>query len=188
MALKLSDIQILDKGGEFKLNDQVVTDKTGALGSFNGQLTTSANSEAPSITINSAYNGSVLVSSGNNQQKINPDTSIDISGKLINRAGSISVSSGGDVYADKTASISAGGSLGITAKGSITQSYRGGLFNVGGSVEELWKTEVGNLNNQSSVSSNTDHVYGPGKLGNADNGQAGDMVARRKYFPRSRCY
>ena len=147
VALKLSDIQILDKGGEFKLNDQVVTDKTGALGSFNGQLTTSANSEAPSITINSAYNGSVLVSSGNNQQKINPDTSIDISGKLINRAGSISVSSGGDVYADKTASISAGGSLGITAKGSITQSYRGGLFNVGGSVEELWKTEVGNLNN-----------------------------------------
>ena len=70
VALKLSDIQILDKGGEFKLNDQVVTDKTGALGSFNGQLTTSANSEAPSITINSAYNGSVLVSSGNNQQKI----------------------------------------------------------------------------------------------------------------------
>ena len=43
VALKLSDIQILDKGGEFKLNDQVVTDKTGALGSFNGQLTTSAN-------------------------------------------------------------------------------------------------------------------------------------------------
>lgn len=182
VALKLSDIQILDKGGEFKLNDQVVTDKTGALGSFNGQLTTSANSEAPSITINSAYNGSVLVSSGNNQQKINPDTSIDISGKLINRAGSISVSSGGDVYADKTASISAGGSLGITAKGSITQSYRGGLFNVGGSVEELWKTEVGNLNNQSSVSSNTDHVYGPGKLGNADNGQAGDMVAGGSIF------
>lgn len=182
VALKLSDIQILDKGGEFKLNDQVVTDKTGALGSFNGQLTTSANSEAPSITINSAYNGSVLVSSGNNQQKINPDTSIDISGKLINRAGSISVSSGGDVYADKTASISAGGSLGITAKGSITQSYRGGLFNVGGSVEELWKTEVGNLNSQSSVSSNTDHVYGPGKLGNADNGQAGDMVAGGSIF------
>lgn len=182
VALKLSDIQILDKGGEFKLNDQVVTDKTGALGSFNGQLTTSANSEAPSITINSAYNGSVLVSSGNNQQKINPDTSIDISGKLINRAGSISVSSGGDVYADKTASISAGGSLGITAKGSITQSYRGGLFNVGGSVEELWKTEVGNLNNQSSVSSNTDHVYGPGKLGNVDNGQAGDMVAGGSIF------
>lgn len=182
VALKLSDIQILDKGGEFKLNDQVVTDNTGALGSFNGQLTTSANSEAPSITINSAYNGSVLVSSGNNQQKINPDTSIDISGKLINRAGSISVSSGGDVYADKTASISAGGSLGITAKGSITQSYRGGLFNVGGSVEELWKTEVGNLNNQSSVSSNAGHVYGPGKLGNADNGQAGDMVAGGSIF------
>lgn len=182
VALKLSDIQILDKGGEFKLNDQVVTDKTGALGSFNGQLTTSANSEAPSITINSAYNGSVLVSSGNNQQKINPDTSIDISGKLINRAGSISVSSGGDVYADKTASISAGGSLGITAKGSITQSYRGGLFNLGGSVEELWKTEVGNLNNQSSVSSNANHVYGPGKLGNADNKQAGDMVAGGSIF------
>lgn len=182
VALKLSDIQILDKGGEFKLNDQVVTDKTGALGSFNGQLTTSANSEAPSITINSAYNGSVLVSSGNNQQKINPDTSIDISGKLINRAGSISVSSGGDVYADKTASISAGGSLGITAKGSITQSYRGGLFNVGGSVEELWKDEVGSLGTQSSVSSNADHVYGPGKLGNADNGQAGDMVAGGSIF------
>lgn len=182
VALKLSDIQILDKGGEFKLNDQVVTDKTGALGSFNGQLTTSANSEAPSITINSAYNGSVLVSSGNNQQKINPDTSIDISGKLINRAGSISVSSGGDVYADKTASISAGGSLGITAKGSITQSYRGGLFNVGGSVEELWKDEVGSLDTQSSVSSNADHVYGPGKLGNADNGQAGDMVAGGSIF------
>lgn len=182
VALKLSDIQILDKGGEFKLNDQVVTDKTGALGSFNGQLTTSANSEAPSITINSAYNGSVLVSSGNNQQKINPDTSIDISGKLINRAGSISVSSGGDVYADKTASISAGGSLGITAKGSITQSYRGGLFNVGGDVEELWKDEVGKLGSNSSVSSNANHVYGPGKLGNADNGQAGDMVAGGSIF------
>ena len=182
VALKLSDIQILDKGGEFKLNDQVVTDKTGALGSFRGQLTTSANSEAPSITINSAYNGSVLVTSNGKEQSINPDTSIDISGKLINRAGNISVSSGGDVYADKTASISAGGSLGITAKGSITQSYRGGLFNVGGSVEELWKTEVGNLNNQSSVSSNANHVYGPGKLGNADNGQAGDMVAGGSIF------
>ncbi|WP_462391642.1 hypothetical protein [Parasutterella excrementihominis] len=137
VALKLSDIQILDKGGEFKLNDQVVTDKIGALSSFRGQLTTSANSEAPSIMINSAYNGSVLVTSDGKEQRINPDTSIDISGKLINRAGNISVSSGGDVYADKTASISAGGSLGITAKGSITQSYRGGLFNVGGSVEEL---------------------------------------------------
>ncbi len=182
VALKLSDIQILDKGGEFKLNDQVVTDKTGALGSFRGQLTTSANSEAPSITINSAYNGSVLVTSNGKEQSINPDTSIDISGKLINRAGNISVSSGGDVYADKTASISAGGSLGITAKGSITQSYSGGLFNVGGSVEELWKTEVGNLNNQSSVSSNANHVYGPGKLGNADNGQAGDMVAGGSIF------
>lgn len=182
VALKLSDIQILDKGGEFKLNDQVVTDKTGALSSFRGQLTTSANSEAPSITINSAYNGSVVVTSGSEHQSINPDTSIDISGKLINRAGNISVSSGGDVYADKTASISAGGSLGITAKGSITQSYRGGLFNVGGSVEELWKTEVGNLNSQSSVSSNANHVYGPGKLGNADNDQAGDMVAGGSIF------
>lgn len=182
VALKLSDIQILDKGGEFKLNDQVVTDKTGALSSFRGQLTTSANSEAPSITINSAHNGSVVVTSGSEHQSINPDTSIDISGKLINRAGNISVSSGGDVYADKTASISAGGSLGITAKGSITQSYRGGLFNVGGSVEELWKKEVGNLNSQSSVSSNANHVYGPGKLGNADNDQAGDMVAGGSIF------
>ena len=182
VALKLSDIQILDKGGEFKLNDQVVTDKTGALSSFRGQLTTSANSEAPSIKVNSAYNGSVLVTSNGKEQRINPDTSIDISGKLINRAGNISVRSGGDVYADKTASISAGGSLGITAKGSITQSYRGGLFNVGGSVEELWKDEVGSLGTQSSVSSNADHVYGPGKLGNADNGQAGDMVAGGSVF------
>lgn len=182
VALKLSDIQILDKGGEFKLNDQVVIDKTGALGSFRGQLTTSANSEAPSIKVNSAYNGLVLVTSDGKEQRINPDTSIDISGKLINRAGNISVSSGGDIYADKTASISAGGSLGITAKGSITQSYRGGLFNVGGSVEELWKDEVGSLDTQSSVSSNADHVYGPGKLGNADNGQAGDMVAGGSIF------
>lgn len=182
VALKLSDIQILDKGGEFKLNDQVVIDKTGALSSFRGQLTTSANSEAPSIKVNSAYNGSVLVTSDGKEQRINPDTSIDISGKLINRAGNISVSSGGDVYADKTASISAGGSLGITAKGSITQSYRGGLFNVGGSVEELWKDEVGSLGTQSSVSSNADHVYGPVKLGNADNGQAGDMVAGGSIF------
>ena len=182
VVLKLSDIQILDKGGEFKLNDLVVTDKTGALSSFRGQLTTSANSEAPSITINSAYNGSVLVSSNGKHQEINPDTSIDISGKLINRSGNISISSGGDVYADKTAAISAGGSLGITAKGSITQSYRGGLFNVGGSVEELWKTEVGNLNSQSSVSSNANHVYGPGKLGNADDDQAGDMVAGGSIF------
>jgi len=182
VALKLSDIQILDKGGEFKLNDQVVIDKTGALSSFRGQLTTSANSEAPSIKVNSAYNGLVLVTSDGKEQRINPDTSIDISGKLINRAGNISVSSGGDVYADKTASISAGGSLGITAKGSITQSYRGGLFNVGGSVEELWKDEVGSLDSQSSVSSNADHVYGPGKLGNADNGQAGDMVAGGSIF------
>lgn len=182
VALKLSDIQILDKGGEFKLNDQVVIDKTGALGSFRGQLTTSANSEAPSIKVNSAYNGFVLVTSDGKEQRINPDTSIDISGKLINRAGNISVSSGGDVYADKTASISAGGSLGVTAKGSITQSYRGGLFNVGGSVEELWKDEVGSLDTQSSVSSNADHVYGPGKLGNADNGQAGDMVAGGSIF------
>lgn len=182
VALKLSDIQILDKGGEFKLNDQVVIDKTGALSSFRGQLTTSANSEAPSIKVNSSYNGSVLVTSDGKEQRINPDTSIDISGKLINRAGNISVSSGGDVYADKTASISAGGSLGITAKGSITQSYRGGLFNVGGSVEELWKDEVGSLGTQSSVSSNADHVYGPGKLGNADNGQAGDMVAGGSIF------
>lgn len=182
VALKLSDIQILDKGGEFKLNDQVVMDKIGALSSFRGQLTTSANSEAPSIMINSAYNGSVLVTSDGKEQRINPDTSIDISGKLINRAGNISVSSGGDVYADKTASISTGGSLGITAKGSITQSYRGGLFNVGGSVEELWKDEVGSLGTQSSVSSNAGHVYGPGKLGNADNGQAGDMVAGGSIF------
>lgn len=182
VALKLSDIQILDKGGEFKLNDQVVIDKTGALSSFRGQLTTSANSEAPSIKVNSAYNGLFLVTSDGKEQRINPDTSIDISGKLINRAGNISVSSGGDVYADKTASISAGGSLGITAKGSITQSYRGGLFNVGGSVEELWKDEVGSLDTQSSVSSNADHVYGPGKLGNADNGQAGDMVAGGSIF------
>ena len=182
VALRLSDIQILDKGGEFKLNDQVVIDKTGALSSFRGQLTTSANSEAPSIKVNSAYNGSVLVTSDGKEQRINPDTSIDISGKLINRVGNISVSSGGDVYADKTASISAGGSLGITAKGSITQSYRGGLFNVGGSVEELWKDEVGSLGTQSSISSNADHVYGPGKLGNADNGQAGDMVAGGSIF------
>lgn len=182
VALKLSDIQILDKGGEFKLNDQVVIDKTGALSSFRGQLTTSANSEAPSIKVNSAYNGSVLVTSDGKEQRINPDTSIDISGKLINRAGNISVSSGGDVYADKTASISAGGSLGITAKGSITQSYRGGLFNVGGDVEELWKDEVGKLGSNSSVSSNANHVYGPGKLGNVDNGQAGDMVAGGSIF------
>lgn len=182
VALKLSDIQILDKGGEFKLNDQVVIDKTGALSSFRGQLTTSANSEAPSIKVNSAYNGLVLVTSDGKEQRINPDTSIDISGKLINRVGNISVSSGGDVYADKTASISAGGSLGITAKGSITQSYRGGLFNVGGDVEELWKDEVGKLGSNSSVSSNANHVYGPGKLGNADNGQAGDMVAGGSIF------
>ena len=182
VALKLSDIQILDKGGEFKLNDQVVIDKTCALSSFRGQLTTSANSEAPSIKVNSAYNGSVLVTSDGKEQRINPDTSIDISGKLINRAGNISVSSGGDVYADKTASISAGGSLGITAKGSITQSYRAGLFNVGGDVEELWKDEVGKLGSNSSVSSNANHVYGPGKLGNADNGQAGDMVAGGSIF------
>lgn len=56
------------------------------------------------------------------------------------------------------------------------------MFNVGGSVEELWKDEVGSLDTQSSVSSNADHVYGPGKLGNADNGQAGDMVAGGSIF------
>lgn len=174
-ALKLSDLQILDQGGTFKLNDQVVTDKTGGMSGFAGNFVNSANSNLPEINIKSKFNGTVTLNTAEGSKTLTPDTGIDISGNLVNRVGNIVVESGGDIYSDPSAHISAGGSLAIKAAGSITQSYHEGLFNVGGAVEDLWKTEAEKLTDtNSSVTSNENKVYQPG--------QHGDMVAGGSIF------
>lgn len=164
-SLKVSDIYILDKGGRFKLNDQIVTEANQIEG-YQGRLENSANSSDPAIKIQSKYAGNLVVNTNRGRITITPDTGVEIYNDLVNLAGNISVISGNDIYAASSARISAAGSLGMTAQGAITQSYHEGLFNTGGSVEALWTDQSSKLSiNNRVVVSNDNRVYAPGGEG-----------------------
>jgi len=144
LAVKLENVQVMEKGGKILLNGNTVTKVEG----FDGNVQTHVDTPDPTIKIHSQYEGGEIIvhasdKSGNTSSyTVKPDNSIEISGRLFNGAGDVSVISGNDIYTDSTAWISAAGSLNLKAGGNVTQSYHSGIYNVGGDVAELWKDHV----------------------------------------------
>ena len=176
MALTLQDIVILDEGGHLTFNGY----ETGSFEGFTGEIRSrkSDESPSPSFTIDSHFDGSITMTSNGQTNTVKPDVTITLNGQISNHAGDLSINSGSDIVS--TASISAAGQLNMTASGSITQSYKSGITNIGGDVSTLWKSETDELWNKKSsgqsISSSDVRIGQGGMIAGGDIILAGDII------------
>ncbi len=150
LALKVEDVRILEKGGELTLNGTSVSEISG----FDGEVTSHLTENDPTLTIASSYSGSPLTVKktvdGTEYKKegVKPDTSIEILGTVENAAGNVSVTSGNDISVPFSTDVNrpnrlvASGSLQLSAQGSVMQSYKAGVTNIGAAPETLWADKV----------------------------------------------
>lgn len=148
LVLHLENVYIDEKGGAVTLNDQSV----GTLNGFAGTLVSQADAKDPTMSVTSAYNGSLTVTGQTQDGKtatktIVPDTSLVVNGLIGNRAGNVTINVKGDITLESDATVSAAGSVTMGATGSVMQSYTDGIFNVSGegSVEKEWASVSGSV-------------------------------------------
>ncbi|WP_443743420.1 leukotoxin LktA family filamentous adhesin, partial [Sutterella sp.] len=175
-SLKVSDIVIQAKGGEIELNG-VAADASALQGAgFQGNVRSSDNTADPVISIESeAKTGSYTVKHAKDEEGKpfeetvkQPATNLVITGEIRNNAGDVSISAkDGDLVS--LGDVGASGTLTLTAKGSIMQSYTSGLTNIGGDVPgKAWQTEIGKI----SSKDNYDASHAPGTTSVSSNAQA----------------
>ena len=149
LALEVSNINVLTLGGGVSMNgvSLVTGDKTESFSV--GSLTTASSAAAPTIDIVSNNPGTLTYrgkdSSGSTIQST-PDTSVVISGDIINNAGSISIHSEKDIIQRGESVVNAYGSVQLEAKGAVTQFYSAGITNVGPDVEDQFDKVEDTLN------------------------------------------
>lgn len=174
-SLKVGDIVIQAKGGEIELNG-VAADESALQGAgFQGNVRSSDNTADPVISIESeAKTGSYTVKhakdeSGNPfEETVTPSTNLVLTGEIRNNAGDVSISAkDGDLVS--LGDVGASGTLTLTAKGSIMQSYTSGLTNIGGDVPgNAWQNEIGKI----SSTDNYDSLKDPTTTSVSSNAQA----------------
>lgn len=174
-SLKVGDIVIQAKGGEIELNG-VAADASALQGAgFQGNVRSSDNTADPVISIESeAKTGSYTVKHAKDEsgkpfeEKVTPSTNLVLTGEIRNNAGDVSISAkDGDLVS--LGDVGASGTLTLTAKGSIMQSYTSGLTNIGGDVPgNAWQTEIGQISSKDNYDSSKD----PGTTSVSSNAQA----------------
>lgn len=174
-SLKVGDIVIQAKGGEIDLNG-VAADASALQGAgFQGKVRSSDNTADPVISIESeAKTGSYTVKHAKDEEgkpfeeTVTPATNLVLTGEIRNNAGDVSITAkDGDLVS--LGDVGASGTLTMTAKGSIMQSYTSGLTNIGGDVPgDAWKNEIGQI----SSKDNHDASHAPGTTFVSSNAQA----------------
>ena len=162
-SLKVGDIVIQAKGGEIELNG-VAADASALQGAgFQGNVRSSDNTADPVISIESeAKTGSYTVKHAKDEsgkpfeETVTPSTNLVLTGEIRNNAGDVSISAkDGDLVS--LGDVGASGTLTLTAKGSIMQSYTSGLTNIGGDVPgNAWQTEIGQISSKDNYDSSKD--------------------------------
>ena len=174
-SLKVGDIVIQAKGGEIELNG-VAADASALQGAgFQGNVRSSDNTADPVISIESeAQTGSYTVNHAKDEsgepfeETVTPSTNLVLTGEIRNNAGDVSIwAKDGDLVS--LGDVGASGTLTLTAKGSIMQSYTSGLTNIGGDVPgNEWQTEIDKI----SSKDNYDSSKNPGTTYVSSNDQA----------------
>ena len=175
-SLKVGDIVIQAKGGEIELNG-VAADVSALQGAgFQGNVRSSDNTADPVISIESeAKTGSYTVKHAKDESGkpfeetvVTPSTNLVLTGEIRNNAGDVSIwAKDGDLVS--LGDVGASGTLTLTAKGSIMQSYTSGLTNIGGDVPgNAWQTEIGQISSKDNYDSSKD----PGTTSVSSNAQA----------------
>lgn len=174
-SLKVGDIVIQAKGGEIELNG-VAADASALQGAgFQGNVRSSDNTADPVISIESeAKTGSYTVKHAKDEsgkpfeETVTPSTNLVLTGEIRNNAGDVSISAkDGDLVS--LGDVGASGTLTLTAKGSIMQSYTSGLTNIGGDVPgNAWQNEIGQISSKDNYDSSKD----PGTTSVSSNAQA----------------
>lgn len=139
-SLKVGDIVIQAKGGEIELNGVAADESALKEAGFQGNVRSSDNTADPVIRIESeAQTGSYTVKHEKDEsgkpfeETVTPSTNLVLTGEIRNNAGDVSISAkDGDLVS--LGDVGASGTLTLTAKGSIMQSYTSGLTNIGGDV------------------------------------------------------
>lgn len=162
-SLKVGDIVIQAKGGEIELNG-VAADVSALQGAgFQGNVRSSDNTADPVISIESeATTGSYTVKHAKDEsgkpfeETVTPSTNLVLTGEIRNNAGDVSIwAKDGDLVS--LGDVGASGTLTLTAKGSIMQSYTSGLTNIGGDVPgNAWQTEIGQISSKDNYDSSKD--------------------------------
>ena len=162
-SLKVGDIVIQAKGGEIELNGVAADASALKEAGFQGNVRSSDNTADPVISIESeAKTGSYTVKHEKDEsgkpfeETVTPSTNLVLTGEIRNNAGDVSISAkDGDLVS--LGDVGASGTLTLTAKGSIMQSYTSGLTNIGGDVPgNAWQTEIGQISSKDNYDSSKD--------------------------------
>lgn len=162
-SLKVGDIVIQAKGGEIELNGVAADASALKEAGFQGNVRSSDNTADPVISIESeAKTGSYIVKHAKDEsgkpfeETVTPSTNLVLTGEIRNNAADVSISAkDGDLVS--LGDVGASGTLTLTAKGSIMQSYTSGLTNIGGDVPgNAWQTEIGQISSKDNYDSSKD--------------------------------
>ena len=160
-SLKVGDIVIQAKGGEIELNGVAADESALKEAGFQGNVRSSDNTADPVINIESeAQTGSYTVKykedEPGNPLTVTPSTNLVLTGEIRNNAGDVSIwAKDGDLVS--LGDVGASGTLTLTAKGSIMQSYTSGLTNIGGDVPgNAWQNEIGQISSKDNYDSSKD--------------------------------
>ena len=160
-SLKVGDIVIQAKGGEIELNGVAADESALKEAGFQGNVRSSDNTADPVISIESeAQTGSYTVKykedEPGNPLTVTPSTNLVLTGEIRNNAGDVSIwAKDGDLVS--LGDVGASGTLTLTAKGSIMQSYTSGLTNIGGDVPgNAWQNEIGQISSKDNYDSSKD--------------------------------
>ena len=160
-SLKVGDIVIQAKGGEIELNGVAADESALKEAGFQGNVRSSDNTADPVISIESeAQTGSYTVKykedEPGNPLTVTPSTNLVLTGEIRNNAGDVSTwAKDGDLVS--LGDVGASGTLTLTAKGSIMQSYTSGLTNIGGDVPgNAWQNEIGQISSKDNYDSSKD--------------------------------
>lgn len=142
LALKIGDLEILNVGGNVTMNDVAVMPGQSTAGFDVANVATNPTADKPVIDIASNLGDSITYTGKDGSETvtrtIKPDTSVILTGNIVNAAGDVTIHSASDLFQHEGSTISAAGNVDLSANGTVTQAYSSGITNIGGNVEDQW--------------------------------------------------
>ena len=137
--LLIGDLTVLDAGGRISLNGGDLASAPAAnRQGWKGTSAAGTPGAEPTIRVDSHFWATLIEGAG-----LSDEPGVRVLGAVRNNAGGVTIDSEGDVHAAATGSITSAGSITLkTDEGSITQSYRKGVTNIGQAVESQYHDEI----------------------------------------------
>lgn len=137
--LLVGDLTVLDAGGRISLNGaDFASAPAASRPGWSGRTAVGTPGAEPTIRIDSHFWSTLIEGAG-----LSDEPGVRVLGAVRNNAGGVVIDSEGDVHAAATGSITSAGSITLkTDEGSITQSYRKGVTNIGQAVESQYNDEI----------------------------------------------